>query len=122
MKHLNASENWDVPSVGPLPDRVVIINDLSQTRGGATAIALLSARLLADRGIPVTLITGDSAPFSFDADERPFEVASVNSTHILSGVRVAAFARGLYNHQAAQFLGQWIALNDNPRVVYHLHG
>ena len=40
-------------------DRVVIINDLSEARGGATAIALESLRLLEEQGIETAFISGD---------------------------------------------------------------
>jgi len=47
------------------PDRVVIINDVSQVRGGATNVALHSAALLGDSGIPVTYFTGDHGLHAF---------------------------------------------------------
>ncbi|MGO7209469.1 glycosyltransferase family 1 protein, partial [Rhizobium ruizarguesonis] len=55
-------------SVGRFPgpgttriDRVVIIDDYSVARGGATALAVLSAKLFRGLDIPVTYICGDDA-------------------------------------------------------------
>ena len=41
--------------------RVVIINDDSVARGGATALALLEAELLRARGVETVYATGDAA-------------------------------------------------------------
>ena len=43
----------------PVLDRVVVIDDYSTARGGATALAVLSAKLLCGLGIAVTYICGD---------------------------------------------------------------
>ena len=43
--------------------KVVIINDVSVARGGATALALLEARLLSERGVVVTFATGDGGDY-----------------------------------------------------------
>ena len=107
---------------GAMPDRVVVINDVSLVRGGATSVALLSAQLLSARGIPVTLITGEDAPTSFSTGEATFDVAAIGSAHILKGGRLAASLRGIYNRRTERFLSRWIAVNDSPRTVYHLHG
>ena len=45
-------------AVSPL-SRVVLLNDFSIARGGATTLVLLLLRLLRSRGIPVTIIVGD---------------------------------------------------------------
>ena len=42
------------------PDRVVIINDRSERVGGASNLAVLSAELIRERGIPVTYFAGDT--------------------------------------------------------------
>ena len=42
-------------------ERLVIVNDFSVARGGATALALLEAELFARRGLPITFIAGDAA-------------------------------------------------------------
>jgi glycosyltransferase involved in cell wall biosynthesis len=102
-------------------DRVVVINDFSNARGGATSIALSSAALIREAGIPTTYLTGDSAG---SADHRlsSAEIISVGGQPIFEASLVEASLVGLYNRRAEQLLSQWIAANDTPRTIYHLHG
>jgi glycosyltransferase involved in cell wall biosynthesis len=104
----------------PAPiDRVVVINDDCVQSGGAAAIALASIEELRARGIPVTMITGDAganpglAPLGVD-------LVAFGGRHILEGRR-PAFASGLYSRATASRLGEWIAKNDTPGTIYHLH-
>lgn len=101
------------------PDRVVVINDASVARGGATGVALTSARGLAEAGLDVTLLAGDSGPAAADA---PYEVVALGAPEILEGSRPAAMLRGLYNHKARRFVSDFLRVTDTPRTVYHLHG
>ncbi|XSC45570.1 hypothetical protein ACF1BQ_005635 [Bradyrhizobium sp. RDT10] len=104
-----------------MPERVVIINDLSEQRGGATNVALQSAALLDGAGIPVTYFTGDRGAHS-DLRLRKADVVAVGGEHILRMPRPRAMLHGLYNASAGQRLADWIAANDTPGTVYHLHG
>jgi glycosyltransferase involved in cell wall biosynthesis len=104
-----------------LPDRVVIINDASRVRGGATSIALSNAHALGLRGVPVTFISGDDGPTD-QPGEALVDFAAIGSHHLLDGSRMAATLRGVYNIKAERFLSEWIADSDTPRTVYHLHG
>lgn len=108
-----------VPSLRP--DRVVVINDLSEARGGATGIALASMRALRAQGIPVTFIAGDDASHIAPQDQAE-DIQAVGSQHVLEGGRLGAMARGLYNAKAARALSAWISRNDTPSTIYHLHG
>ena len=103
------------------PDRVVIINDVSQVRGGATNVALHSAALLGDSGIPVTYFTGDHGLHS-EPRLRNADVVAVGGEHILRTALPRAALDGLYNVSAEQRLTTWIAANDTPGTIYHLHG
>jgi glycosyltransferase involved in cell wall biosynthesis len=103
------------------PDRVVIINDVSQVRGGATNVALHSAALLGDSGIPVTYFTGDHGLHS-EPRLRNADVVAVGGEHILRTALPRAALDGLYNVSAEQRLAAWIAANDTPGTIYHLHG
>lgn len=105
----------------PEPDRVVVINDASVMRGGATGMALASARLLKDRGVPVTFLTGDHASDIAPADQG-IEFVALGGTHILSAPVHRSMIDGLYNTRAADFVARWIRAHDTPRTVYHLHG
>lgn len=104
-----------------VPERAVIINDLSEQRGGATNVALQSAALLDGSGIPVTYFTGDRGAHS-DLRLRGVDVVAAGGEHILRMPRRRAMLNGLYNASAEQRLADWIAANDTPDTVYHLHG
>jgi glycosyltransferase involved in cell wall biosynthesis len=106
---------------GPAVDRVVIINDFSNARGGATSIALSSAALLSEAGIPITYLTGDSADGA-DLRLSSAEIISAGCQPIFEASPVTAAFSGLYNRHAETLLSRWIAANDTPRTIYHLHG
>jgi glycosyltransferase involved in cell wall biosynthesis len=101
-------------------NRVVVINDASVARGGATGMATLSARLLAARGIPVTFLSGDSGQGA--AFPPGVTLVPLGDRSILDQPVAAALLRGLYNANAARFVAAWIAQYDTPGTVYHLHG
>jgi glycosyltransferase involved in cell wall biosynthesis len=104
-----------------MPDRVVIINDVSEVRGGATNVALHSAALLGDSGIQVTYFTGDHGSLS-EPRLRNVDVVAVGGEHILRSALPRAALDGLYNVSAQQRLAAWIAANDTSGTIYHLHG
>lgn len=103
-----------------LPDRLVIVNDVSVARGGATALALLEARLMRERGIDVTYVTGDEGD-NPELAARGIEVVALGRARLLQA-GAAALLRGLYNPGTVRMLGDWIARHDTPRTVYHVHG
>jgi hypothetical protein len=102
-------------------DRIVILNDIAQPMGGATALALLSAQLFRARGIPVTFICGDDGRNDGLA-VRGVEILASGQKRLEAAGRAAALIGGLYNAAAEAMIARWIAANDTPRTVYHLHG
>ena len=102
-----------------LIDRVVVISDDLEGGGGASAIAIASVRQLQRLGIPVAMLAGGGAP-AVTARETD-EVVALGGRHLLAGGRARAAARGLHDGQVRARLGEWIAANDTPGTVYHLH-
>ncbi|MDR3507373.1 MAG: glycosyltransferase family 4 protein [Caulobacteraceae bacterium] len=100
--------------------RVVIINDTSIARGGATEVALAEATALRARGVAVTLVTGDDGRNPLLTD-LGIEVVALAERPILEIARLEGGLRGLFNRRAAEMLSRWIAKNDTPSTVYHLH-
>lgn len=100
--------------------RLVVINDDATGRGGASAIAVAMARLLRQRGIAVTFLAGEGAPAADLASER-IDTVILGGRHILEGARGAAALRGLYDPATRDALQRWLAANDDPGTVYHLH-
>lgn len=100
------------------PDRIVILNDFSSTKGGAGFLADALARAVAAQDTPVTFITGDSGTGDqADGIER----VALEGTALLNGKARSAAKTGLYNTAAARRVADWIARNDTARTVYHLH-
>jgi glycosyltransferase involved in cell wall biosynthesis len=107
-------------SVSVKPDRVVVINDDAVERGGAAAVALASARLLRERDLPVTFLSG-SNDVDGDLNARGVSVAVLGGRHLLERTTGSAIARGLFDPVTNAALASWITANDTPRTVYHLH-
>lgn len=101
--------------------RVVVVNDASFAKGGATGLAIASALELHGRGLEVTFITGDDGE-SLRAAAPGIEVVSLGQERMGSQAAVHSLLSGLYNRPAEAMLAAWIAKNDRPDVVYHLHG
>ncbi|WP_367715612.1 glycosyltransferase family 4 protein [Nitratireductor sp. GISD-1A_MAKvit] len=99
------------------PGRVVIINDRSSEVGGASGLACLSRRWLQEAGVPVTFFAGDRA-----ADPVQPDTIHLGGSPLVERGRLSALVGGLYNREAFSTLRAWIAENDRPTTIYHLHG
>lgn len=99
-------------------DRIVVINDLSFAMGGASLLAVRSAREFIKRGIEVTFISGDEP-----CDEGiGVEHVGLGQSRLLAGRAASNALRGIYNAAAERMIADWIRRNDTPRTIYHLHG
>lgn len=101
--------------------KIVILNDSSFARGGATGLALKQARLLRARGHDVTFISGDRGDFG-DLTAHGVQTFSLGGKLLLDESRLKAAGRGIYNKAAARRISDFIAANDTDRTIYHLHG
>jgi hypothetical protein len=106
--------------VGVLWLRVVIINDFSVARGGATTLVQLLARLLRDRGIPVTMLVGDDGK-NAELESLDIEIVKLGRTRLLDRGAVSAAVEGIWNPSASSLVDRWIEANDTPQTVYHVH-
>ncbi len=99
---------------------MVIISDDCVESGGAAGIALVSARMLRERGVRVSFLSGDVRNGSAlgSKTEHPISLAG---QHIMDGARGEAAVRGLYDRNTRRALEQWIQANDTEHTVYHLH-
>ena len=113
--------SWRSRSDAAAIDRIVILNDLSVASGGATGLALLSARLFRQRGIPVTYICGDDGA-SPDLAACGAEIVSLGGDHILTGNPRRTLLSGLHNAAAKGLVERWIAAHDTAGTIYHVHG
>jgi len=101
-------------------DRIVVVNDLSFAKGGASLLAVQSARAFARRGFPVTLICGDGG--DADLQGKGVDVVSLGQERLLDGHPLKIVLRGLDNPRTRAVVGDWVARNDTPGTIYHLHG
>ena len=107
------------PAPSGAPPHVVVVNDRAVAEGGATALALLSARGLAARGARVTYLSGDAG--SEDLRDRGVSVDALGQRAIAVGGSGSTALRGWYNRAAADALARHVA-RDDGRSVYHVHG
>lgn len=106
---------------GIVIDRIVIVNDISAPKGGATALALLSAYAFRARGYAVTFLTGDSGD-NEALRNAGVEIVALGQDRLLAGPAGRAMMNGLYNRQAYALASDWIRRHDTPSTIYHLHG
>ena len=104
--------------MSPALTQIVVVNDLSHPMGGASALAVASARSFAVRGYRVAMLAGDDPDPSLA--EAGIAVTALGQARLLG--RAGALVDGLWNRAAARMIRQWIAANDTPGTVYHLHG
>ncbi|WP_371154028.1 glycosyltransferase family 4 protein [Jannaschia sp. 2305UL9-9] len=105
----------------PQAMRIVIINDAGVARGGATGLALLSARLLRANGYAVTYICGDGGDDGA-LEAEGVEVIPLGGASLRSRGRLKVMRQGLYDQGVLDRVSRIIAETDTPRTVYHLHG
>ena len=103
--------------------RILILNDRSVARGGATGMSLLTARLLHARGREVVFVTGDAGDSEALAEIGIRCVAlGQNALQATKGIpaKIGALRRGLWNKSGAAFLSDWIAREGRPDDIWHL--
>jgi len=100
-------------------ERVVIFHDFSQALGGASHLVQVLIRELRERQIPVTFIAGDDGA-NFSRDDVEF--IPLHGKALLDRSKLGALTSGFYNHAAYAATKRWIAQNDTPDTVYHVHG
>ena len=105
----------------PAIRQIVIIDDMSVARGGATALALLSARLMRKRGHRVIYVTGDNGE-NPEIAELGIEILAAKGRRLLDQSAVKSAVQGIYNTNISRILRRFIAERDTPDTLYHLHG
>ncbi|MEO1014343.1 MAG: glycosyltransferase [Pseudomonadota bacterium] len=98
--------------------RIVLLNDASRVRGGATYLARRLAEELAAKGTPVTFIAGDDGR---EASPTGVDVLPLNCQRLEHATPSTALLSGIYNRDARDKIRCWISQNDHPTTIYHLH-
>ncbi len=100
--------------------KVIIVNDASVARGGATGLSLLQARELSSRGIQTVFAAADREPNAELAD-LGVTLYNAGSDPLMKAPPHVAATRGLYNSAVRDMLERVIAAEDGPDTVYHVH-
>lgn len=100
-------------------ERAVVFHDLSVAQGGASFLVGVLVDALRHRDIPVTFFAGDDGR---EFAREDVSLVPLGGTHIARQSAARSLALGLYNPRTAAALREWIAANDTPGTVYHLHG
>jgi hypothetical protein len=88
-------------------DRLVVLNDVSIARGGATGLAIESIRGLRAEGVPVTMIVGDGGD-NPELRDLGVEIIPLGQALLLDAGMRQAFLRGLYNRRTLEVVAGWI--------------
>ena len=102
-----------------IPLRVVVINDSSVAKGGATKLALLLAIRMAARGVSVRFVCGDAGCPSLQ--RAGIEVDALCQQPIASTRSAGAAVYGLHNMSAKALVAKLVA-KDDGQTIYHVHG
>lgn len=107
--------------ISPSEVTVVILNDLSWAKGGASALSIENAKLMVDAGFKVVFISADGKT-NADLEKIGVQCLTVEGEAINAEKPLQGLVNGLHNARASQFLQRWIDSNDTTNTVYHLHG
>lgn len=106
----------------PELSHVLLVGDFATINGGQAKVAIDSARLLADHGIPVTFFAA-CGPVAPQLEHPGIEVVCLDMPDILSDPdRLRAMRRGIWNRAAARRLSEQIRRFDPASTVLHCHG
>lgn len=100
-------------------ERIVIIHDSIDARGGATGLARLSAQQYRAMGYEVVFLTGATDDGSLNS--VGVETVGMNQKKLLAQGRMEALINGMHNRRVSSFISDWISRHDNPQTGYHLH-
>ncbi len=101
-------------------DKVVILNDASFAKGGATGLSLLLARHLVSRGIETVFVAADGEA-NAELEDMGVRLYNAGSEPLMKAPRHVAATRGLYNRTIRDLVEKVIATEDSPGTVYHVH-
>ena len=101
--------------------QIIIVNDFCHVNGGASYVAIASARKLAERGTKVTFF-GAVGPIADDLRHPNIECICLHQQEILKEPnRLRAAGQGIWNRTAAQALRKLLASKNPDDTLVHLH-
>lgn len=104
------------------PREIIILNDFAALTGGASVVALHSARELAARGNRVTLFAAVGPVDPAFSGVPNLEIVCLDQQEIVRDPnRWRALTRGAWNRPAARTLDEILRTRDPRRTVVHAH-
>ncbi len=101
--------------------KVIVLNDYAFIEGGASKVALSSARALAERGNSV-LCFAATGPISPDLQRVPgLEIQCLQQPDITHAGKLSAARDGIWNYTAAHAFAQVLRSCSPEDTVVHLH-
>lgn len=101
-------------------DRLVVLNDVDEAKGGATSLAIASALAMRARGVNVTFVTSEGEG-ARDLLEAGVEVVRIRGSLVSPQSRAQGLLVGLYRQSVGSAVRDWITRRDTPGTVYHVH-
>lgn len=99
---------------------VIIVNDFNYTQGGATKVAIDTARILKDENIKVYFF---SAVNKEEEKIDGIEYISTNQNEALKEKnKIKGALNGIYNFKARKEFGKLLKILDNKTTIIHVHG
>ncbi len=101
---------------------IVVVSDFAHVSGGNAAVALASARGLAEQGHAVTLFAG-VGPVGPEIAAGPVKVVCTDQQAIADDRRrTRAVVQGIWNVKAARMMADTLGRTDVRQTVVHVHG
>lgn len=99
---------------------VVIINDFNYTQGGASKVAIDTAKLLLEKGLKVYFF---SAVNKLEENIQGIEYITTNQNESLKEKnKILGCINGIYNLKAKRELRRLLITLDNKTTIIHVHG
>lgn len=98
----------------------ILISDYADARGGAAKVAVMSARGLAERGIPVTFFCA-VPPEGTALDHPLLQVECVGMPDVWHQSRFDAAINGLANRRSADAFSALLGRSNPARTILHFH-
>lgn len=99
---------------------VVIINDFNYTQGGASKVAIDTAKLLLGKGVKVYFFSAVNKP---EENIKGIEYITTNQKESLKEKnKILGCINGIYNIKAKKELKKLLMTLDNKTTIIHIHG
>lgn len=99
---------------------VVIVNDFNYIQGGASKVAIDTAKLLVDKGIKVYFFSALNKP---EDQINGIEYITTNQTEALKEKnKIKGIINGIYNFKAKKELKKLLEKLDKNNTIIHVHG